>query len=73
MLPLSRGAAPPPIDTRSFISVALDTAQPWPTSPIRSASGIRTSVRKTSLNSASPVAWRSGRTSTPGAVMSTAK
>ena len=39
-------------------------------SPIRLASGTRTSVRNTSLNSASPVIWRSGRTSTPGSVMS---
>ena len=31
------------------------------------------SVRYTSLNSASPVIWRSGRTSTPGACMSTMK
>ena len=61
------------MDTRSFISVAVETCQPWPIAPIRSASGIRTSVRKTSLNSASPVIWRSGRTSTPGAVMSAAK
>ena len=30
-----------------------------------------TSVKKISLNSASPVIWRSGRTSTPGECMST--
>ena len=34
---------------------------------------MRTSVKKTSLNSASPVIWKSGRTSTPGAFMSTRK
>ena len=34
---------------------------------------MRTSVKKTSLNSASPVIWKSGRTSTPGACMSTRK
>ena len=52
---------------------ALATRQPSPSSPRRSASGMCTSVRKTSLNSASPVIWRSGRTSTPGAVMSQTK
>ncbi len=59
--------------TRSLISVAVATFQPSPTGPIRSVSGIRTSVRNTSLNSASPVSCRSGRTSTPGAVMSQEK
>ena len=39
-MPPSRGTAPPPIDTRSFISVAVATFQPSPTAPIRSASGI---------------------------------
>ena len=72
-MPPSRGKTNAPSATRSFISVAVDTAQPCPTSPILSASGMTTSVRKTSLNSASPVACRSGLTSTPGALMSTAK
>ena len=72
-MPPSRGQALPPIATRSFISVVCATFQPSPTSPSRWLSGIRTSVRKTSLNSASPVIWRSGRTSTPGAVMSHTK
>ena len=45
-MPPSRGAAPPPIATRSFISVALATFQPSPTSPSRCASGIRTSVEE---------------------------
>ena len=72
-MPPSRGSAPPPMETRSFISVAVATCQPSPTSPSRWSSGIRTSVRNTSLNSASPVIWRSGRTSTPGAVMSQTK
>ena len=58
---------------RSFISVVIETRQPSPMSPMRSASAMRTSVRYTSLNSASPVIWRSGRTSTPGACMSTMK
>ena len=73
-MPLSRAAArEAPMLTRSLISVPWATFQPSPTSPIRSASGIRASVRKTSLNSASPVSWRSGRTSTPGWVMSRPK
>ena len=58
---------------RSFMSVVMAMRQPSPTSPMRSASGTRTSVRYTSLNSASPVIWRSGRTSTPSACMSSAK
>ena len=57
--------------TRSFISVVSATRQPSPSPPSRSASGTRASVKKTSLNSASPVIWKSGRTSTPGACMST--
>ena len=61
-------AMAPPIDTRSFISVVSDTRQPSPGLPSISASGMRASVKYTSLNSASPVIWRSGRTSTPGAV-----
>jgi hypothetical protein len=58
---------------RSFISVVRATVQPWFTSPRRWSSGTRTSVKKTSLNEAPPVIWRSGRTSTPGACMSTTK
>ena len=73
--PAGRGPPPPPppMEVRSFMSVVIDTRQPSPTSPMRSASGMRTSSRYTSLNSASPVIWRRGRTSTPGAVMSTMK
>ena len=73
IMPPSRGSAPPPIATRSFISVAWATFQPSPTAPIRSPSPTGTSDRNTSLNSASPVSWRSGRTSTPAAVMSQPK
>ena len=62
-----------PIVVRSFMSVVIETRQPSPTSPIRSASAMRASVKYTSLNSASPVIWRRGRTSTPGACMSTMK
>ena len=72
-MPPSRGTGVPPMDTRSFISVPWATRQPSPTAPIRSVSGTTTSVRNTSLNSASPVSWRSGRTSTPAAVMSQPK
>ena len=71
MRPDPRGGIVPPIDTRSFMRVVIDTPQPSPTSPSRSESGMRTSLKKTSLNSASPVAWKSGRTSTPGPCMST--
>ena len=69
--PVPRRGIRPPIETRSFISVVSDTRQPSPGRPSISASGIFTSVKNTSLNSASPVIWRSGFTSTPGASMST--
>ena len=59
------------METRSFISVVTATRHPSPSFPRRAVSGIRASVKKTSLNSASPVIWKSGRTSTPGAFMST--
>ena len=42
--PDSRAATAPPMVTRSFMSVVIDTRQPSPTSPTRSASGTRTSV-----------------------------
>ena len=48
---------------RSFISVVIATVQPLPTPPTTFSSGIRTSSMKISLNSASPVIWRSGLTS----------
>ena len=64
---------PAPIDARSFMSVVSATVQPWLTSPRRWSSGTRTSLKNTSLNEAPPVIWRSGRTSTPGACMSTTK
>src|SRR6266545_162488 len=56
---------------RSCSSVVIATCQPPPTSPSRFSRGTRTSVRKISLKSDSPVSCRSGRTSTPGAFMST--
>lgn len=73
IMPPSRGMRMPPMETRSFMRVVCATRQPSPISPRRWASGIRTLVRKTSLNSASPVIWRNGLTSTPGSVMSQMK
>ena len=64
-------AAPRP--ARSNISVVMATAQPPPTSPMMFSSGTSASSRKISLNSASPVIWRSGRTSTFGCSMSRMK
>ena len=49
----------------------MATVQPSPGSPSIESRGTRTSVKKISLNSGSPVTWRSGRTSTPGECMST--
>ena len=40
---------PPPMDERSFISVVMETAHPLPISEILWSSGMRTSVKKTSL------------------------
>ena len=53
---------------RSCRSVVIATCQPPPISPRTFSSGTSTPVKKISLNSASPVIWRSGRTSTPGRV-----
>ena len=58
---------------RSCSSVVIATCQPPPTSPTTFSSGTSTPVKKISLNSASPVIWRSGRTSTPGECMSTSR
>ncbi len=58
---------------RSWVSVELATRQPSSSGPISWSSGTNTSAKNTSLNSASSVIWRSGRTSTPGARMSIAK
>ena len=63
----------PPIDTRSFISVVSETRQPSPGLPSISVAGMRVSVKKTSLNSASPVICRSGSVCTVGSCMSTTK
>ena len=61
----------PAIATRSLASVVRASVQPSPGSPTTQSSGTNTSSRKTSLNIASPVISRSGRTSMPAAVMST--
>jgi hypothetical protein len=55
------------------MSVVVATIHPSPMGPRRIESGMRASLKKTSLNSASPVICFSGRTSTPGACMSTTK
>ena len=48
---------PPPIATRSFMRVVMATRQPCPSTPSMFSCGMRTSLKKTSLNSASPVIW----------------
>ena len=45
----------------------------WPASPRTCDFGTFTSLKKISLNSASPVIWTSGRTSMPGLSMSTSR
>ena len=61
---------PAPMDMRSFISVVSDTFQPLPTSPRRWWSGMRRSVKNTSLKPDWPFTCLIGRTSTPGLFMS---
>ena len=55
------------------MSVVSATFQPLPTPPSTFASGIRAPSMKSSLNSGSPVIWRSGTTSTPSCSMSIRK
>ena len=65
----AQGSCPPmssAIAARSLSSVVCATRHPSFTSPIRSVSGTRTSVKNTSLKCAPPVICRSGRTSMPG-------
>ena len=62
-----------PMFARSFIRVVIATAHPCPTGPRIRSTGMTTSSMKISLNSESPVIWRIGRTSTPGACMSMRK
>ena len=71
---MARTKAPRPANVLGLVMggpVVIATVQPLPTPPTTFSSGIRASSMKISLNSASPVIWRSGRTSTPGACMST--
>ena len=58
---------------RSFISVVMATRQPSPTAPRRFSSGMRTSVKKTSLKPVPPLICLMGRISIPGERMSTMK
>ena len=51
---------------RSYASVVIATRQPSCSGPSSASTGTRTSVKKISLNSFSPVIVTSGRTSTPG-------
>ena len=51
---------------RSKPRVAIATFQPSLTSPSTIERSVRASSKKTSLNSAVPVIWTSGRTVTPG-------
>ena len=53
---------------RSKPSVAIATFQPSPTGPSAFSFAVRAPSKNTSLNSALPVIWRSGRTSMPGLV-----
>ena len=67
----SRAAAIAP--PRSNSSRYLAIVQPWPSSPIRLATGTRTASKKTWLTSWSPLALRIGRTPMPGVRMSTSR
>ncbi len=58
---------------RSYAKVVIATRQPSLTGPRVASTGTRTSVKKMSLKSFSPVIVSSGRTSTPGSVMSTSR
>ena len=51
--------------------MAMAQRHPPSTGPITLPTGTRTSLKNTSLKLAPPVIWRSGRTSTPGALKST--
>ena len=69
----ARVASAMPSVPRSCSSVVIATAQPLPASPRICDFGTTTSLKKISLNSASPVIWTSGLTSTPGLSMSTSR
>ena len=55
---------------RSLRSMITAAAQPAFSSPTTASAGRRTLSKNTSLNGASPVACFSGRTVTPGSLMS---
>ena len=59
------------METRSNMSIETARFQPWFTSPRRFAAGMRASLKNTSLKPRAPEIWTSGRTSIPGARMST--
>jgi hypothetical protein len=61
------------ISTRSLAKVARASRQPSLTGPRTQSSGTNTSSRNTSFSIGSPVMARSGRTTTPGVVMSSRK
>ena len=56
--------------SRSYARVVSATPHPSLTLPTTLAAGTRTLSRNVSLNSASPVIWRSGRIVMPGDFMS---
>ena len=58
---------------RSKPSVAIATFQPSPTGPSTFSFAVRAPSKNTSLNSALPVIWRSGRTSMPGWCIGTSR
>ena len=57
----------------SFCRHVIATGQPLPSPPTMLSFGIRASSMNSSLNSASPVIWRSGRTCTASCSMSMMK
>ena len=67
---MSRPPEGRPTARRSFIKVVSAAFQPSPTLPSRWLSGMRTSVKNTSLKLAPPDICLIGRTSTPGLFMS---
>ena len=69
----SRTVSAIPSDARSFIKVVMATVHPLPSPPMTASAGARTSLKKISLNSESPVICLRGRTSTPGRCMSSRK
>ena len=72
---LSRNPCPlaVPSDVRSKPSVDSATAHPPFSSPMIADAGTRASEKNTSLKPDSPVIWISGRTSTPGWFIGSAK